>query len=120
MASRKRQKAERRGRLAETVAAFWLRTKGYSILATRLKLPVGEVDIIARRGDTLAFIEVKQRKTLELAQTAVSIRSWQRISRAGETWARRRRNLETLNWRYDLVAITPWTLPKHFRDYWRP
>lgn len=47
MVSRKRQRAERRGRRAESRAALWLQLKGYSILARRVKLPVGEIDLIA-------------------------------------------------------------------------
>ena len=81
---------------------------------------MGEIDIIARRGHTLAFVEVKQRQTLDLAQTAVPQASWQRIARTAENWASRRSELRHLDWRYDLIAVMPWTLPKHFRDYWRP
>ncbi len=120
MARRPRQQAERRGRLAEHYAATWLQLKAYSILATRVKLPIGEIDLIARKGETLAFIEVKQRQTLELAQSAVPETGWRRISRAAEVWAGRQAQLQNLEWRYDLVAITPWALPRHFPDYWRP
>ena len=54
-----RQAAERRGRWGETVAAWWLRLHGWRILAFRVKLRVGEVDLVAKRGRTVAFIEVK-------------------------------------------------------------
>ena len=120
MASRRRRQAERRGRWAETYAALWLRLNGYTILAHRVKLPVGEIDLVAKRGNTLVFIEVKQRKTLNQAQTAVPSAAWQRISRAAENWASRDARLHQLDWRYDFVAITPWALPKHYKDYWRP
>lgn len=120
MASRKRKQAERRGRWAERYAAAWLRLKGYDILAHRVKLPVGEVDLIARRGSVLAFVEVKQRASLEAAQTAVSWSAWQRIARAGELWASQNGRAAALDWRYDLIAVTPWALPKHYKDFWRP
>ena len=120
MARGTRQQAERRGRLAERYAALWLQMKAYSVLAHRVKLPMGEIDLIARRGETLAFIEVKQRQTLERAQTAVPDLAWRRISRAAEVWAGRHPQLQKLDWRYDLVAITPWALPRHFPDFWRP
>ena len=120
MASRRRRQAERRGRLAERYAALWLRAKGYDILAHRVKLPVGEIDLIARRPGVLAFIEVKQRQTLDAALTAVSSSAWQRIARASDLWASRDARLTALDWRYDLIAITPWSLPKHYKDFWRP
>lgn len=99
---------------------MWLRLKGYSILETRLKRPIGEIDIIAKRGSVLAFIEVKQRARIDLAISAVPHRSWQRIARTAEYWAARSPHLCQLDWRYDLVAITPRSFPKHYRDFWRP
>jgi len=120
MASRKRRQAERRGRLAERYAALWLQAKGYRLIAHRVKLPVGEIDLIARRGGVLAFIEVKQRTSLEDAVTSVQWRAWQRIARASELWASHDTRLTRLDWRYDLIAITPWALPKHYKDFWRP
>jgi putative endonuclease len=120
MASRKRRQAERRGRLAESYAALWLRVKGYDILAHRVKMPVGEIDLIARRRGVLAFIEVKQRTSIAEAQTAVTWRAWERIARASDLWASRDTRLAALDWRYDLIAITPWALPKHYKDFWRP
>lgn len=54
--------AELFGRRGETLAAWYLRLKGYRIVATRVKTPVGEIDLIARRFGTTAFIEVKARQ----------------------------------------------------------
>lgn len=120
MPDRDRRGAEKRGRTAETLAVFWLRLKGYSVLERRYKRPIGEVDIIAKRGKTLAFIEVKQRRSIELAQTAVTERAWQRIARAAEIWAAANPTSKSLDWRFDLIAISTTSSPKHFRDYWRP
>ena len=116
----KRQQAETRGRRAETYAALWLRLKGYRIIATRVRTPVGEIDLIASRGQTLAFIEVKRRKTLNSAQQAVTRSNWQRISAAASSWAAKRPDFQDYNWRFDLVAIAPRARPKHFPDFWRP
>ena len=55
----RRQQAERRGRLAEAKAAMLLRLKGYRISDRRWKSPAGEIDLIARRGSAVAFVEVK-------------------------------------------------------------
>jgi putative endonuclease len=63
-----RQRAEARGRRGEAIAAWWLRLHGWRILGERVRNPRGEVDLIARRGRTLAFIEVKARvKDADLA-----------------------------------------------------
>ena len=69
-------KAHRRGRRAERVAIFWLRVKGYRIVARNLRLPQGEIDVVARRGRILVFIEVKYRADIGLAQDAVTARQW--------------------------------------------
>ncbi|MFN3212720.1 MAG: YraN family protein [Henriciella sp.] len=120
MANRDRRGAERRGRRAETFAAVWLRLKGYQILASRFKCKVGEIDLIAKRGSVLALIEVKQRPTTDVAASSVPQRNWLRIAAAAEVWASRQTKIAQLDWRYDLVAITPRSFPKHYRDFWRP
>lgn len=115
-----RQQAEARGRRAETLAALFLQAKFYTILDRRVRLPVGEIDLIAKRGKTLAFIEVKQRPTLLQCQNAVPFQSWRRIASAAGAWASTKPHLQDCDWRYDLIAVTPRSLPKHFRDFWRP
>ena len=99
---------------------WWLRLKGYAILAQRFKRPGGEIDIIALRNQTLVFVEVKQRPTLELAQSAVPTRAWRRIARTADAWIAARSDRAGYNCRFDLIAITAKGFPKHFRDYWRP
>jgi putative endonuclease len=81
---------------------------------------MGEVDLIAKRGSVLAFVEVKQRPTTALCQQAVPPQSWQRIARTAQSWATKRGFTQDLDWRYDLIAVTPFSLPHHFKDYWRP
>jgi putative endonuclease len=77
-----RRAAEQRGRGAELLCLWQLRLKGYRILARRYKTPVGEIDLIARRGRVLAAIEVKARADLDLAGEAITPRQRHRISRA--------------------------------------
>jgi putative endonuclease len=120
MARAERIAAERWGRVAERLAAIALQVKGYRILARRVRTSSGEIDLIARRGDTFAFIEVKARASVEDALDAVSDASWRRISDCAEVWAARHMPAGDLGWRYDLVAICPWKWPKHLRDAWRP
>ena len=66
--------AFRRGHGAERRAAWWLRLKGYRVLAINWRSVAGEIDLIARRGGTLAFIEVKQRVDSETAHAVARVR----------------------------------------------
>ncbi|MFN3313139.1 MAG: YraN family protein [Hyphomonas sp.] len=115
-----RRVAEARGRQAERRAALWLRKKGYSILAARVKLPVGEIDLVARKGKLIAFVEVKARARREEALGAVTPAAWQRIARAAEAWMASRPRYADFGWRYDLIALAPGRLPQHLPDAWRP
>lgn len=116
----KKRAAEARGRQAERRAALWLRLKGYSILAARVKLPAGEIDLVARKGRLIAFVEVKMRTRRDDAPGSVSVQSWQRISRAAEAWMGQRPRFSDFGWRYDIIALAPGRLPQHLKDAWRP
>ncbi len=112
--------AERRGRGAERLAAWFLRLRGYRILARRFACPVGEIDLVARRGDLLLFVEVKRRRSPEAAAEALRPAQRRRIARAAEAFLRDRPALAGLRQRFDLVLISPWRLPRHLGDAWRP
>ncbi|MCA1969007.1 unnamed protein product [Ciceribacter sp. T2.26MG-112.2] len=109
-----RKRAERRGRWSEWTAALYLMLKGYRILAMRYRVRAGEVDIIARRGELVAFVEVKARRDLKAAVDAVTFASQDRIRAAGDHWLARQPDVARLSLRYDIVAITPWKLPRHY------
>lgn len=114
----KRQKAERGGRRAETLAAWWLRLKGWRIIAIRARTPVGEVDLIARRGRTLAFVEVKARATADDAGFALDDYRLRRVARAAEALAARHaRHGDTI--RIDAIFVVPGRWPRHVADVWR-
>ncbi|MGE6742214.1 YraN family protein [Allorhizobium pseudoryzae] len=112
----KRRRAERRGRLAEYAAALFLRLKGYRILVMRYRTPSGEIDIIARRGDLIAFVEVKMRQDARNAVDAVGPATQHRIRAASNHWISRQSNAHLLSYRYDIVAMQQWKLPRHFVD----
>jgi len=116
-AARRRQ-AVRRGRLAERLAAWLLRLKGYQVIDRNLTLPQGEIDLLVRRGDILAVVEVKQRPDLAAALDAVSPRQRARLQRAALALLARRPDLGRCQIRFDIVAVTPW--PRHLVDAWRP
>lgn len=113
----RRRKAERRGRRAETLAALLLRAKGYRILARRFRCPAGEIDLIALRGRTLAFVEVKARGDASAAAESLSAHQRRRICRAAEAFLQRRPDLADRTLRFDAVLVSG--LPRHQAGAWR-
>ncbi|MEA1013783.1 YraN family protein [Sphingosinicella sp. LY1275] len=113
-----RRRAERGGRRAETLAAWWLRLKGWSILARRVRTPRGEVDLVARRGRIVAFVEVKARATE--ADVALSLDDYRlrRVAAAAEALAQRFVRPGD-DMRIDAVFIVPRRLPRHLPNVWR-
>lgn len=107
------------GRFAEARCALGLRLKGYRILARRHRSRVGEIDIIARRGRTVAFIEVKARQSLEDALESVSARQRSRIRNAAELFLANRPHLAQLDARFDVMLVAGWRWPRHLIDAWR-
>lgn len=111
-----RRKAFRRGHRAELVAALYLIARRYRILAIRYRTKVGEIDIIARKGDLVACIEVKARASEEGAVFAVTGTAQHRIRAASDVWLARQPDAHRLSIRYDIVAVLPWRLPRHLPD----
>ena len=112
----KRRRAQRRGHLAEWKAAIALICKGYRILALRHKTKLGEIDLIARKGDLIAIVEVKARPTLAEAVDSVSESSKRRIHNAADLWLGKQRDGARLSIRFDIIAVCPWQWPKHIED----
>lgn len=113
-----RRAAEQRGRTAETIAALWLRLKGWRILARRARVPGGEVDIVARRGRTLAFVEVKARSSLDAAGLALDAYRLRRVAIAAERLAPRYMRAGD-DLRIDAIFIVPGSLPRHVVNVWQ-
>ena len=111
-----KRRAEKRGHRAEYWAALYLMLKGYRILALRHRTRLGEIDLIARKKDVIAFVEVKARSTEAGAVNAVSHASQNRIRAAADLWLSRRKDAVALSLRFDIVAVLPRRLPKHFID----
>ena len=113
-----RTAAERRGRGAETIACWYLRLHGWRILARRARAAGGEVDIIARRGATLAFVEVKARSTSDAAGIALDRHRLKRVAAAAEQLAPRfQRSGDAL--RIDALFVVPGRWPHHLPDVWQ-
>ncbi len=105
--------------MAESAAAFILRLKGFRILARGYKVPVGEIDIIARRGRLIAFVEVKSRASVDAAAEALTWRQRRRIDRAARWFLAQHPDIAACELRYDLMLVTPWRMPVHIGDAWR-
>ena len=101
------------GHRAETFAALWLRCKGYRILARRYKTPVGEIDLVARRGKFIAFVEVKARPTLDAALESIRHTQRARIIRGAEAFLSRHPHYVNHFLRFDAILIAPGRLPRH-------
>ncbi|MBY0356181.1 MAG: YraN family protein [Rickettsiales bacterium] len=116
----KRQAAYQRGLSQERIAAWLLRAKGYRILAQRYRSPYGEIDLIARRGRVLIFIEIKARASLESAAFAITPHQQSRIRQTAEHFlAQHPRYLPKCQFRFDAVLCVPRRWPKHLKDAWR-
>jgi putative endonuclease len=113
IASPARVAAFRTGLSAEARAAAYLMAKGYRILAKRFRTPYGEIDIVARRRNLLAFIEVKARASLDEAAYAVTPRQQQRIIDAAQAWLMAHPEHAEFELRFDAMLIAPRHLPRH-------
>ena len=105
-----------RGRSGETLALIALVLKGYRPLARRFSASGGEIDLILRRGDTIAFVEVKARATIDAARQAIDARKRARFSRAVRAWIARNPRYGALSFRADAVFVAPRTWPQHLVD----
>lgn len=107
------RKTRRRGLVGEWVAATYLIVQGYRILERRYRTRHGEIDLIVRRGGTIAFVEVKVRPSLDLALLSISPRQSRRIVNAASLWLAGQDRLEDLDLRFDVIAVTASAIPAH-------
>jgi putative endonuclease len=113
-----RQAAERFGAWGERRAAWWLRLHGWHILDQRVKLRSGEIDLIARRGRTTAFIEVKTRRTVADLDTAIDAYRLRRVAAATQAVAHLYAR-EGDDIRIDVILIAPRCWPRHLVNVWQ-
>lgn len=106
------------GLMAESFAAWGLRLRGWRILARRYKTPMGEIDLIARRGEMVAFIEVKARGDLSTALQAVSVTAQKRIGRAANHFLARHTAHAGCCYRFDIIAVAPPFYWQHLDNAW--
>ena len=115
----RRHEAQRRGRWAEMLAAWRLRFAGYRVVARNYRSPVGEIDLVARRGRTLVFVEIKTRPSLDEAAEAIRAGQQRRIRNAAEAFLAGHPQFAGYELRFDAVLLAPGRLPRHLPDAWR-
>lgn len=112
-----RFEAEKRGRRGEAIAAWFLRAHGWRIVGERVKTPRGEIDLIARRGKTVAFVEVKSRTKRTDLDLAISPQSLRRVAAAAEILLPKF-GKGSENMQIDVILVVPWCWPHHLRNVW--
>lgn len=115
-----RNKKHRTGLRAETKAVWFLRLKGWRVLHRRYRSHYGEIDVIAKRGRQIIFVEVKARDAVEHALNALTEQQWRRIEASADYFMGREKRLAHCAWRFDAICITPKAWPKHFPAIWHP
>lgn len=111
-----KRRAYRLGHHAEWLALLWLMLKGYRLLARRYRTKLGEIDLIVKRGGTVALVEVKARTSHDAAEDSITVAAERRIRNAADIWLARHPGAEGLTFRFDIVLIAPWRLPKHLAN----
>ncbi len=107
-----------RGIRAEHFAAIFLRLKGYGVLERRFKTPVGEIDIIARRGNTLIFVEVKERTVMHAALESITPRMKARIASAARYYVAAHPACAAMDMRFDVIATQGLRI-RHLDNAWQ-
>ncbi|EXL02557.1 YraN family protein [Aquamicrobium defluvii] len=115
-AATRRRKAYRHGHRSEWLAAVALMAKGFRILERRYRTRLGEIDLIARRGDLVLIVEVKARRSLVEAMEAIARQSERRIEAAADIWLSRQPDYGRFSVRFDMVAVLPWRWPVHVEN----
>ena len=114
---RDRRAAEASGRRGERIAAWWLRLKGWRILDKRVRTPAGEVDLVARKGNLIAFVEVKSRATEAELDFAIDERRLSRVAAAAEVLMPRYAGPGD-DIRVDVILLAPGVRPRHIENAW--
>lgn len=113
-----RRSAHRFGRLAERLVRWWMICRGYRVVAVNFRTRSGEIDLIVRKRNSLAMVEIKARKDPSILAWTLPPKQRRRIERASAAFISRNPQLAHLDIRFDLVLVHRW--PQHIPDAWRP
>lgn len=111
--------AWKRGIWAENLVALSLQFKGYSIIERRCKTPVGEIDLLVKKGDTIAAVEVKQRGSFDSALEAIHSKNRRRVERAALFWLSSHAQYANMTLRFDAAMVSfKWPYVRHLPNAW--
>ena len=118
MADRRVLTGYKKGLWAELRAAAYLRLRGYKLRARRYKTPLGEIDLVVERAQTLVFVEVKLRSTLDGAAEAIDARNQKRVRAAAELYLQAHPQYTGHDMRFDALILTPGRDIAHIEAAW--
>jgi putative endonuclease len=107
-----------KGLQAEALAKLYLQLKGYSVLEYRFKTTLGEIDLIVKKGDVVAFVEVKLRKTEDAAAEAVHVKNQSRVRNAAELYLQKHPEYNECELRFDALVMARGAWPRHIENAW--
>ena len=107
-----------KGIIAENFAKGFFTLKGYTVLAERFKTKLGEIDLVLRKNNTLVFVEVKMRQTIENAAESIDTRNQQRVYAAAELYLQKHPQYTGYDVRFDALVLAPYALPRHIENAW--
>lgn len=107
-----------KGLRAEFLARLYFNLKGYRVLAERFRTPIGEIDLVVKRGRQLAFVEVKRRGTVVEGLEAVHAKNQQRVGRAAELYLQKHPEYTGYGLRFDVLVLAPYAWPRHIPNAW--
>jgi putative endonuclease len=113
-----RAEREAKGRHGEWLAAWYLRLTGWKIVASRVKTPRGEVDLVARRGGLVTFVEVKWRANAKDLDFAIDEYRLRRVAAAAEAIAPRYVR-QGDDMRIDVILLAPRRWPRRITNAWQ-
>lgn len=105
-----------KGLMAELKAHAFLRLQGFEVLTKRFKTSVGEIDLVAKKGNLVIFVEVKLRKSRDIAAESIHIRNQQRVRRAAELYLQKYPEYNNCDLRFDALVMAPGAWPDHITD----
>ena len=114
----KNKKTYRFGLIGELIAVIFVRLKCYSILHTRYKNKLGEIDIICKKGNDLIAIEVKTRNKDFNIGDVISENQKKRIVNCMKVFVSKNQKYVDYNVRFDVIAVRPFKVPLHLKNCW--
>lgn len=113
-----KQTGHQKGLQAEALAKLYLQFRGYSILEYRFKTPMGEIDLIVKKGGVVAFVEVKLRRTEEAAAEAIHAKNQSRVRNAAELYLQKHPEYNECELRFDALVMAHGAWPQHIQNAW--